>query len=218
MASGQGRCMTIRIRVQGSGAAADRSAKYPFSIAVRSRGKPRNILFRSHGRAGPYKPFPPMLEDCCCPAVCSKYFHRLSCGGTGAVMRTGLRRTGWTNSIERACSEMLPSRFERGAPYFRSPRIGQRGDCQRADFPSAPVRLHVVKQAAFGAHARGKDLAFLIGCRHDFPVIEQRGCADPEVRIGRIRLRASLGGTIRQPPLRLGQVLQRSVPQVFERV
>ena len=116
--------MTIRIRVQGSGAAADRSAKYLFSIAVRSRGKPRNILFRSHGRAGPYKPFPPMLEDCCCPAVCSKYFHRLSCGGTGAVMRTGLRRTGWTNSIERACSEMLPSRFERGAPYFRSPRIG----------------------------------------------------------------------------------------------
>lgn len=88
------------------------------------------------------------------------------------------------------------------------PRSGQRGDCQRADFPSAPVRLHVVKQAAFGAHARGKDLAFLIGCRHDFPVIEQRGCADPEVRIGRIRLRASLGGTIRQPPLRLGQVLQ----------
>ena len=124
MASGQGRCMTTRIRVQGSGAAADRSAKYLFSIAVRSRGKPRNILFRSHGRAGPYKPFPPMLEDCCCPAVCSKYFHRLSCGGTGAVMRTGLRRTGWTNSIERACSEMLPSRFERGAPYFRSPRIG----------------------------------------------------------------------------------------------
>ena len=29
---------TSRIRVQGSGAAADRSAKYPFSIAVRSRG------------------------------------------------------------------------------------------------------------------------------------------------------------------------------------
>ena len=80
------------------------------------------------------------------------------------------------------------------------PRSGQRGDCQRADFPSAPVRLHVVKQAAFGAHARGKDLAFLIGCRHDFPVIEQRGRADPEVRIGRIRLRASLGGTIRLPP------------------
>ena len=77
------------------------------SVLYRRSVARRNILFRSHGRAGPYKPFPPMLEDCCCPAVCSKYFHRLSCGGTGAVMRTGLRRTGWTNSIERACSCLL---------------------------------------------------------------------------------------------------------------
>lgn len=74
--------------------------------------------------ARPYKPFPPMLEDCCA----RRSVRNISTGYPAAVpvpvMRTGLRRTGWTNSIERACSEMLPSRFERGAPYFRSPRIG----------------------------------------------------------------------------------------------
>ena len=36
------------------------------------------------------------------------------------------------------------------------------------------------RQAAFGAHARGKDLAFLIGCRHDFPVVTATRLRRPE--------------------------------------
>ena len=49
---------------------------------------------------------------------------RLSWAGTGAVMHIRSLRTGWMNSMLRACSEMLPSRFDRRAPYFRSPRMG----------------------------------------------------------------------------------------------
>ena len=41
----------------------------------------------------------------------------------GATTSISSLRTGWVNFIWRECSEMLPSGFERGAPYFKSPLI-----------------------------------------------------------------------------------------------
>lgn len=54
----------------------------------------------------------------------SKLCHSLSLG-TGAVICTCSFDTGCINSMYRACRDMLPSGFERCAPYFRSPFMGQ---------------------------------------------------------------------------------------------
>lgn len=50
---------------------------------------------------------------------------RLSPAGTGAVMLHRLPTDGMRESIAREWSEMPPSGFERRAPYFKSPLIGQ---------------------------------------------------------------------------------------------
>ena len=54
------------------------------------------------------------------PSIC----HSGSSGrGASTVIRSF--ETGWMKSTRRDISEMLPSGFERGAPYFRSPLMGQ---------------------------------------------------------------------------------------------
>lgn len=44
--------------------------------------------------------------------------------GAGASNITSVFFTGWTKATLRACNDMLPSGFERSAPYFKSPFIG----------------------------------------------------------------------------------------------
>ena len=53
-----------------------------------------------------------------------KLCHKLP-SGTGASTSISCLDTGWTKRTRRACRQMLPSRLLRGAPYFRSPLIGQ---------------------------------------------------------------------------------------------
>ena len=55
----------------------------------------------------------------------AKNAQRLSSFGTGAVTTIRSRRTGWMKSTRYEWSEMPPSGFERRAPYFKSPLIGQ---------------------------------------------------------------------------------------------
>ena len=45
--------------------------------------------------------------------------------GTGASRKTSVFFTGWMKRMERAWREMPPSGLERGAPYLRSPLMGQ---------------------------------------------------------------------------------------------
>ena len=53
-----------------------------------------------------------------------KLCHKLP-SGTGASTSISCLDTGWTKRTRRACRQMLPSGLLRGAPYFRSPLIGQ---------------------------------------------------------------------------------------------
>ena len=56
----------------------------------------------------------------------SKFYprHFLKCSDTtGATIVICSFFTGWTNWIVRECRQILPSGFERGAPYFKSPFI-----------------------------------------------------------------------------------------------
>ena len=45
--------------------------------------------------------------------------------GTGASRKSSVFFTGWMKRMERAWREMPPSGLERGAPYLRSPLMGQ---------------------------------------------------------------------------------------------
>ena len=45
--------------------------------------------------------------------------------GSGAIIRMGAPETGCVKRIRRACRQMEPSGLERGAPYFKSPLMGQ---------------------------------------------------------------------------------------------